>query len=220
MRVLVIGGSHLIGHYLLLLLVQRGHEVTVVTRGNRPLPSSKVTHLVGDRHAVSVPGSFEVVIDTVAYDRSHAEKLVSSLKGRLGRYVVVSTVFVYVGLEKRFRVPSAPITEDHPAWHDASWDSAEPFSHLAYVRGKQRLEHFLHTSLEVPITVIRPLPQIVGPNTDDGRFAWFWRRVRDGGPIWLPDDAREKAGPCQLAGHCADHRILNGKAPRRSRSGV
>jgi len=31
------------------------------------------------------------------------------------------------------------------------------------------------------------------------RFEWFWRRVAYGGPIWLPDGAREKAGPCQLS---------------------
>lgn len=173
MRVLVIGGSHLIGYYLLPLLVQNGHHVTVVTRGNRPLSSMRVTHVVGDRHTVSLSGSFDVAIDTVAYDRPEAEALLNSLNGRLGRYLVISTAFVYAGLEDRFNAPSTPIAENHPAWHEASWTNAEPFSHLAYVRGKQRLEHFLHAPHGIPITVHRPLLQIVGPNTEDGRFAWF-----------------------------------------------
>ncbi|NMP24234.1 hypothetical protein [Sulfobacillus harzensis] len=202
MRVLVVGGSHLIGYYLLPLLVQAGHEVTVVTRGNRPLPSGQVRHLVGDRRQVSIPGDIDAVIDTVAYDVDDARLLLDSLQRRIGRYLVISTAFVYVGLESCWKGPATPLSEDWAAWDDDSWRWAKPGSHLAYVRGKQRLEAFLNQEAlgyGMPITVLRPLLQIVGPNTDDGRFAWFWRRVRDGGPIWLPDDAREKAGPCQLA---------------------
>lgn len=75
-------------------------------------------------------------------------------------------------------------------------------SHDRYLYGKLRLAYWLFHeggAYGIPITVIRPLLQVVGPNSEDGRFVWFWLRVAGGGTIWLPEDAHHQAGPCQLA---------------------
>ncbi|QQE78693.1 NAD(P)-dependent oxidoreductase [Alicyclobacillus sp. SO9] len=104
--------------------------------------------------------------------------------------------------ERALTEPSRPLKEI-----DATFDEQVPKrnlnnAHDSYVYDKQRMEHWLRHHQEkygVKITVIRPLLQMVGPNTEDGRFAWFWLRVTDGGPIWLPGTARHKAGPCQLS---------------------
>lgn len=202
MRVLVMGGSGLIGWGLLPDLVVRGHQVTVVTRGGRPLPVNVAAHVVGDRRSVAIPGAFDAVIDNVAYTPEDCQLLLDQLRGRVGHYLVTSTAFVYEGIEVAWTRPSRPFNESDPAWGDAAPLRDVLDGHAAYVLGKQRMERWLFQegrAYGVPMTIVRPALQIVGPNTSDGRFEWFWRRVQDGGPIWFPEDARHKAGPCQLA---------------------
>lgn len=206
MRVLVVGGSRLIGYYLLPLLVREGHDVTVVTRGNRPLNETGVTHIRADRTELFTlqagSGVYDVVIDNVAYTPDDCKNLLESTRGRVNHYIVTSTVFVYPNAEIALKVPSRPIRETDALFDDAIPEWRPTNEHEEYVYNKQRMEHWLrHNShhFDVKTTVIRPYFQIVGPNTDDGRFAWFWLRVKDGGQIWLPDELKQKAGPCQLA---------------------
>jgi nucleoside-diphosphate-sugar epimerase len=203
-RVLVIGGSGLLGHQLVPALVSAGHCVTVLTRGQAPLPTREVTHIVGDRRdrgsLIRLTGDFDAVVDNVAYTPDDAESLLTALAGRIGHYCVTSTAFVYAGINDAITRPARPFREDDPVG-DPHVERARD-AHDRYVRDKRRLEarvREMAAAQGLPVTIMRPLLQIVGPHTTDGRFAWFWLRVRDGGPVWLPDDARWKAGPCQLA---------------------
>lgn len=204
MRILVVGGSGLIGYHLLPRLCGAGHEVVSVTRGERPLADDRVQHVRADRHdlaalATGLGGAFDAVIDNVAYQPDDALSLLGLLEGRVGRYVLTSTAFVYNGLEEALTSPHRPFREDDPHVPSADGETRPGDAHASYVVGKQRLEEALTGVTDIPLTIVRPLLQIVGENTNDGRFEWFWRRVAGGGPIWLPDDAREKAGPCQLS---------------------
>lgn len=205
MDILVLGGSRLIGYYLLPLLVNQGHRVTVITRGNRSLPAGAVTHIPSDRRDLSSVvhrlGEYDAVIDNIAYVPEDTQLLFQALRGRIHHYVVTSTAFIYPDVEVRGQAPARPLREgDAPM--DILQTRTPTTPHDQYVYDKQRLEYWLRqegATYGIPVTVIRPSLQIVGPNTEDGRFAWFWLRVADGGVVWLPDDARHKAGPCQLA---------------------
>lgn len=207
MRVLVVGGSGLIGYQLLPRLVRAGHTVTVLSRGHRAVGVAGVIHVIGDRHEVfrgRLPlGPFDSVIDNVAYTAEDVQQVLESFGGRLPHYVVASTAFVYPDIDTAGARPWRPYTEDDFDVVPASGTEEASTAHGRYVHDKRRMESWLKTvgqvQYETAITVIRPLLQIVGPNTIDGRFAWFWLRVRDGGPVWLPNEARAKAGPCQLA---------------------
>jgi len=206
MKVLLVGGSKLIGYYLVPLLVRDGHDVTVVSRGNRPMNETSITHIRGDRTELfssnCIAGDFDVVIDNVAYTPEDCRKLLESMKGRIGHYVVTSTVFVYPDVEIAWSGPSRPIRETDAPFDDALPQFEPRDAHEQYVYDKQRMEFWLRHNarhFDIKTTVIRPYFQVVGPNTDDGRFAWFWLRAKDGGQIWLPDEAKHKAGPCQLA---------------------
>lgn len=175
-----------------------------ISRGQHPLADDGISHLRVDRrdHArlrAELPGSFDAVIDNVAYEPQDALSLLGVLDGRAGRYVVTSTAFVYNGLEEAFTSPHRPFREEDLALPPGDGEPHAKDGHGSYVAGKQRLEKVLAGVTGVPVAIVRPLLQIVGENTADGRFEWFWRRVVDGGPIWLPDDAREKSGPCQLS---------------------
>lgn len=206
MRVLVIGGSGLIGHYLLPRLVQAKHRVTVISRGNRALSETRVRHIQADRAEVfkntSRLGDYDAVIDNIAYRPEHAEEVLEAFKGRLPHYLVISTAFIYPGITEAYHIPTGPFREQDVSTEVPMPPAEARDGHGWYVYHKQCLEWWLSSQGKAQgtsITVIRPLLQMVGPNTEDGRFAWFWLRVRDGGPVWLPNDARTKAGPCQLA---------------------
>ncbi len=206
MRVLVIGGTRMIGHYLIPQLLARGDDVTVLSRGNRPPVDSGVRRLLADRRdaaqlrAALAGHSFDAVIDDVAYEPQDAQALLGALSDRFGHYVLTSTVFVYPQLDAGKPVLT-PLRED--AW-DFSSPAVPPAApeHLRYVDGKRRLEAFLASESRRSgrsVTIVRPHLQLAGSQTEDGRFAWFWLRVRDGGPIWLPEGAASPPGPCQMA---------------------
>ena len=114
-KVLVIGGSRLIGYYLLPFLVREGNDVTVVSRGNRPLSETAVEHITGDRTELfigrGVPGHYDVVIDNVAYTPGDCRNLLESMRGRVKHYIVISTAFVYPNVAKALTQPSRPIRE-------------------------------------------------------------------------------------------------------------
>ncbi len=226
MRILVIGGSGLIGRQLVPHLLAEGHDVVVLSRGNRGIEASGARHVLGDRRdpaAVrkAAQGTFDALIDNVAYVPEDAESVLGALEGRIGHYVLTSTAFVYSALGARELGPSAALREQDapPASLTALVQDDSP--HGRYVQGKRLLERsLLEDCLErgLPLTIIRPAPQIMGPYTEDGRFAWFWLRTADGGPIWLPMEARVHAGPCQVAYSGDVARILAAAAARPPRT--
>src|SRR5437588_3815112 len=83
-------------------LLERGDAVTVFSRGNtRPEWWEQVEHIPGDRKdradfAARLQGrEFDAVLDTQAYRKEVVESAVEVFRGRVGRYLMVSTVSVY-----------------------------------------------------------------------------------------------------------------------------
>src|SRR3954464_2739905 len=101
-RVLMIGGTGLIGSAVVRQLLEAGHEVTAYGRGRSPrqLPAG-VRELRGDRtlpafaEDMAAAGTFDCVVDMVCYRPQEAETAVQALSGRTGQYVLTSTVDVY-----------------------------------------------------------------------------------------------------------------------------
>lgn len=197
----------MIGHQLVPQLLQQGHtKVTVLSRGNRrPRYLRDVYHVVCDRQRLTtkdVPGTFDAVIDNVAYTPEDAQTVLQVLEGQIGQYVAISTAFVYPGLPAvtmgTLEIMSEEWFPQHaaPTAHEVGW-------HAQYVQGKRALEAYLvdfaQTRQDLGISIIRPGLQIMGPHTDDGRFAWFWLRVQDKGPIWIAAEHRWLLGPCQVS---------------------
>ena len=49
MRILIMGGTRFIGVYLTKVLVDKGHEIVLFNRGNKPAPVSGIQEIHGDR---------------------------------------------------------------------------------------------------------------------------------------------------------------------------
>ena len=122
MRTVIIGGSGHIGTYLVPRLVQAGHEVIVVTRGQRqayqPHPAwSAVQTVQIDRRAAEAEGVFgqqiaalkaEVVIDLICFRLDSAQQLVQALRGQVQQFLHCGTIWVYG------HSTVTPATEDMP----------------------------------------------------------------------------------------------------------
>ena len=122
MRLLVLGGTLFLGRHLVDAALARGHEVTVFTRGRRALPwPAGVRALVGDRDPRVAPGlaalegdDWDAVVDTSGYLPRVVGASVDSLRGRVRRYVFISSVSVYADTAAKAsartrRSPRSPI---------------------------------------------------------------------------------------------------------------
>jgi nucleoside-diphosphate-sugar epimerase len=161
-RVVVIGGSGHVGTYLVPALVERGHEVVNVSRGQaspyRPHAAwAAVEQVTADRAADDAAGSFsarivalrpDIVIDMISFELPSAQALVEALRGKVEHFLHCGTIWVYG------HNPAAPATEDDPL---------NPFGE--YGTNKAEIETWLlHEARRTgfPATVFRP-GHIVGP---------------------------------------------------------
>lgn len=187
MNTLVLGGTGFLSSALVAECLAAGHRVTTVTRGSgkRPAPPEGVESLYADRsdpeslRAALAGRSFDIVLDAILYRPDDARAAVELFRGRTGRYVFISTDFVYGGEPRRY-----PLDEDTPR---------EALS--GYGRDKAACDDVFFAawrSERFPATVLRP-PHIVGAGSLlgtgslEGRDPWLLWRLRNGHPVLLLD---------------------------------
>ena len=162
MNVVVIGGTGHVGTYLVPQLVALGHEVTVVSRGQRqPYQNhpawTQVQQVTIDREAEEKRAEFgpkirsmapDVVIDMICFTEASARHLVEALRGHVQHFLHCGTIWIHG--------PSAivPTTEDQPR---------APFGE--YGIQKAAIERYLLNEARqhgFPATLLHP-GHIVGP---------------------------------------------------------
>ncbi len=162
MRTVVIGGTGHIGTYLVPELVRLGHEVVVLSRGERsPYQSngawSRVEMVQVDRAAEDAEGTFgsrvaelrpDVVVDLICFTEDSARQLAEAVDGKVQHLLHCGTIWVHG--------PSAtvPTREDAPR---------RPFGD--YGINKAAIESYLLDRARragLPVTLIHP-GHISGP---------------------------------------------------------
>ncbi len=181
MKVLVIGGTSFFGLRIAEKLVERGDEVSILSRGqSRPAILDEVTHVRGDRtdeegfRRLLETREFDAVIDNIAYTADHGRIAYDTLRGRCAQYIVCSSVSVYKDVP-RYRM-----------LYEQEVDLTKRVGE-AYGDGKRALEEALWGSMadDLPITVFRPTV-VEGPR-DPAMHAWYYvQRFLDGEPVLLP----------------------------------
>lgn len=151
-RTLFIGGTGVISSACVARALEKGHEVTVVNRGNsdlRPLPDGvEVLHAdIRDPesvHAVLGERSFDVAAEFLAFTPEHIRTDFDLFEGRVGQYVFISSASAYQTPPARM-----PVTESTPL--------RNPF--WQYSRDKIACEDMLveaYRDRGFPITIVRP----------------------------------------------------------------
>jgi len=151
MRVLFIGGTGIISTACTRLAVQRGIDVTLLTRGQHlaDLPDKvhTVTADIDDPAGASRAlqnASFDAVVDWIAFTPAHVERDLALFRGRTGQYVFISSASAYQKPPGHYL-----ITESTPL--------ANPF--WQYSRDKIACEERLMKAYReegFPITIVRP----------------------------------------------------------------
>jgi nucleoside-diphosphate-sugar epimerase len=183
-KVLVIGGTKFFGRCIVNQLLDEGHDVTVMSRGNeKPEFFENITHCSCDRTdkeqiAQAVQGqSYDSVIDNIAYDAQQVEEALEVFKGNIGRYIFTSTGALYYTGSMTMPVVESDVNfdfkppegeEDSPLW--------------TYTMGKTHAENVLMTQDDVKYTIIRP-PIVLGPNDHTLRGHFYFQRLMDGKPL-------------------------------------
>jgi nucleoside-diphosphate-sugar epimerase len=202
MRVLFLGGAGMIGSAAAAEAVERGIELTIVTRsepsravapGVRALradvrDTEQLRDVLGDEE-------FDAVVNWVGYSTDDVREHPALFTGRTGQYVYISTCSVFAR-----PVPRLPITESSPR--------RQPV--FGYARDKVACELVLeeaYRSTEFPLTIVRPfhsydrtvIPVLAGwPVVErmragrpvvvqgDGTSLWTLMHVRDFARAFVP----------------------------------
>ncbi len=151
-RVLFLGGTGVISHASVRLAVERGHQVTVLNRGQssvRPVPGGaeliKADVRDPDSLARAVAGHrFDTVCDFLSFTPDQLEQSLQALSGAFGQYIFISSASAY---QTPARV--LPITE--------ATTLANPY--WQYSRDKIACEELLvrrWREQQLPVTIVRP----------------------------------------------------------------
>lgn len=190
--ILVIGGTRFIGRLLVQRLLQAGHRVTIATRGYAPDPfGARIARLrVDRRNELAMKNAFaharfDIVFDQLCYSPLDAAIAVRSFAGKVGRYVMTSTIDVYRSLgfandaplkEADLAVEAQPIDTRFP-WHDPRLATE------CYVAGKLQAEAYLVRDGSLPLATPRLGHVLAGPEDFTGRLAHYVELARAGGTL-------------------------------------
>lgn len=149
MKLLVIGGSYFYGR-VFVMEAAKEHEITVWNRGTYSMKEFGVRQIKADRHertAVCIE-DYDAVVDFCAYTPGDVRTTIENITGKIGQYILISTVDVYE------RDPSATKTEETPfEKRNLTGEAGD------YIAGKVALEEEISrvcAAGEIPYTVLRP----------------------------------------------------------------
>ena len=186
MKVLFIGGTGNISTVCVQLALARGHEVTLLNRGQRGLPAGvkQITADINDPAAAAAAigdKRWDVVADFITFRPEQMEQRLWLFRGRTGQFIFISSASVY-----QRPVSDYLVTESTPL--------ANPF--WQYSRDKIACEERLVRALReegFPMTLVRPswtygdtvVPLAV---TSFGKYFTGVDRLRRGKPMIVPGD--------------------------------
>lgn len=192
-NILVIGGTRFFGRLLVQRLLSRGHTVTIATRGKAADHfGDRVGRITVDRRneramraAFAGVAHYDVVYDQMCYSPLDAAIAVNTFAGKVGRYIMASTIEVYRDLigqiespyaESDIRVERIAIDTASP-WHDPAFADAN------YARGKRQAEAFIYRDGRLPAVSVRIGHVLGGPDDFTGRLAGYVDLARQNLPL-------------------------------------
>ena len=183
MHLLFIGGTGNISEDCAALLHERGHAISVVTRGRAPVPAG-YRAVTADRKdpaamRVALAGlAPDVVLNFLGYELADVETDYELFQGKVRQYLFISTAMVYAKPHRQL-----PLTEQAPVGNDFS----------EYAQKKLQCERWLQDRAArdgFPVTVVRPSHTYSKhwiPNIVSSASYTFAARLEQGKPVFVPD---------------------------------
>lgn len=195
-RILILGGTGFIGPSMVRYAVERGHEVSIFTRGRTQADIPEVERLIGDRNddLSALRGrTWDVVLDNNARDYRWVRLSTDLLRDATERYVFVSSISAYSleemdleGIQHPLQEPV--VDEDSPLLkRPADFQEGEE---APYGLSKTLGEEAVTTTFPGRATLVRP-GLIVGPGDRTDRFTYWPVRIERGGEVLAPGDGND-----------------------------
>ncbi len=211
MKILVIGGSGFIGHFVVRDLIAAGHDVAVYHRGQSKTPLPKGAHeIIGDRAALGwkridfIRVRPDVVIDCILSSGIQAKGVMDVFRGVTPHLVVLSSQDVYraygvlLGLETELQ--PVPITEEselrpqlRPFGRDHIKRIQAIFPWVDDEYEKIEVERAVADDPELAATILR-LPMVYGPGDPLHRLYPIVKQVDDNGPAIILEERIASCG--------------------------
>ena len=184
LRILILGGTQLIGPSLVEAALSNGHTVTLFNRGKTNTHLfPDVEKLRGDRNdnlASLENREWDVVIDNSASIPRWVRMTTELLKDSVGLYLFTSSISAFKSFEKPGMDETAPVAELEDK-------TVEQISGGAYGGMKALAEQFTREAFGERALIVRP-GLIVGPGDISDRFTYWPVRIHEGGEILAPGD--------------------------------
>jgi 2'-hydroxyisoflavone reductase len=184
--ILILGGTGFLGPQQVEYALTRGHKVTLFNRGHdATMFGDRVEVLIGDRDTKIAPGlsalegtrSWDAVIDNSGYLPRHVRDAAQLLKGRVHRYLFVSTVAVYQG--------AGPVCLENSPLLPLSNPENEKVNAKSYGELKAEGDRIAREVYGSAATVVRPT-YVIGPGDETDRFTYWAARTAEGGTVVGP----------------------------------
>lgn len=195
-RLLFLGGTGFIGPPMVRYALERGHEVTIFTRGRSKLELPGVEHLIGDRTGdlEALKGrSWDVVLDNNARDYRWVKLTTELLKDKVEHYLFVSSISAYdseaLGYENVDKPYSGPVINIESPLAKIPTDFVDG-QELPYGQTKVMSEKLVQAAFPGRSTIVRP-GFIVGPGDQTDRFTYWPVRIERGGEVLAPGDGTD-----------------------------
>lgn len=195
-RLLILGGTGFIGPSMVRYAVDRGHDVTIFTRGRSEADIPDVEHLTGDRNddLSALEGrTWDVVLDNNARDYRWVELSTEVLRDATEHYLFVSSISAYsvadIDLEGVTFPLRAPIVDEDSTLFSVP-DGFQAGEEAPYGLSKTLGEQASEAAFPGNATIVRP-GLIVGPGDPTDRFTYWPVRIDRGGEILAPSEGQD-----------------------------
>jgi 2'-hydroxyisoflavone reductase len=195
MKLLVLGGTHFIGRAFVehLLEVNSGYTITLFNRGItnaqifpglRKIPGDRET---SDLNKV-LEEDWDCIVDINGYYPNSLETFIPKLKGKVGRYVYVSTVNVYD--EDKYLGKVAQVSEDMPLF-SCSREQRGGNWNMFYGEKKAECERILMRNDWLDTVILRP-SIVYGKYDFKDRYYYWLQRIALRDRMLIPDGGKER----------------------------
>lgn len=183
-KVLLLGGTNLVGPHIIRELLECGHDITVCTRGNKKnIYAKEVKSIFVDTNQ-DVEGvkrefggkAFDVIVDNIAYDAVAVRNILSNVE--CDKYIQISSIAVY-------HYHHNLCEEEFDSYNFKDYDRGHT---QIYMDGKQAAEcvAFQEFGEKQKVAIVRPafVTDISRPeHPGNGRIPWFVDRILADLPI-------------------------------------
>jgi 2'-hydroxyisoflavone reductase len=206
MSILILGGTSLLGPYIVAYALERGHSITTFTRGRtrptvHPELFDEVEQLTGNRDGdlTALEGrTWDAVIDNSGYRVQWARDSAELLRDAVDLYLYTSSIGVYYPYTRDILLETDTLNRDIPSGELTEVQQLE----YGYAVMKTRSEEVITEVFGDRAILSRPT-YMVGPGDRTDRFTYWPVRLPRGGEILVPGkaddpvqfiDARDVAG--------------------------